>query len=241
MQKLTTALTVAAATSAILASQANAAFLIADPDTSGAIAPDVLPNDVEGFGNTTAADFAALPGVTVVQMNTADSTGSGTLPGEVNVTGEYEADFSGSGFQFAVLTGGGVGTQSSSADGYLAFRNASDASGTLTIDIDGVDAIGMTLNNFTQGGSVSILSGTDVLFFDDTLDSGINFVGYTREAGEGEITQVLITLDSLDATGPGRPQAGLDDFAVVSVIPEPASIGLLAAGLGMLVTRRRAR
>ncbi|MEO0966555.1 MAG: PEP-CTERM sorting domain-containing protein [Planctomycetota bacterium] len=226
-------------TTAMTAGLGHAAFIITDPDTTGGISPDAAITDE--YGNTSATDFAALPGLTVVSFDVADNTGGdNNVPGTVTVTGEYTATLTRDNIQFAVLGNDSLGAKMTSDGGYLATRNAANANpGVITIDIDGVDAIGFTVNDFAFGGTVTVFSGTDVLDTDTIVD-GIGFYGYTRDTGEGQITSVEIELNSAPFNGGFVGfQVGIDDLAVVATIPEPGALGFLGLGALALVARRR--
>lgn len=170
-----------------------------------------------------------------------------TVPGGVRGTYQDVADGNAFGLANNVTITNGVYSYSSQSGvngyaeirwGYDAQGNAADLNADLT-PLGNAFEITVLFNDISADIEIAVVSGGN-LYFSNTYNVGNvsigNPVNVTVPFSDFSITmndvdQVVMIIDGVTSN-----DIVLDDFAVV---PEPASMVLLAAGVGALVARRR--
>lgn len=148
--------------------------------------------------------------------------------------------------QFAISGGGGTTNQPIGLPGGVIYGGT--ASTSLTLDIGAitgglageyVNSLGITMLSRTSRlhpGTVAVATFSDLSTATSSSDieggAGLDdtFFGFVAPAGEG-ITNLTITW-----TG---DRVGFDDLAYTTLVPEPASLVLLAVGVAVLAFRRK--
>lgn len=223
----------------VFAGSAQASFNFDDPGNVTTV--DVNSNATvidKSAGNISIGDFNDLSTKYVFTLDTTRTgVSNDNLPAFLNLTNgasgiDLNATINASGGGFAVFTTDAGGTYTTSGTGYIATTRA-----TVTIDItQGVAGVAFTINRLIGDATITLFDADsnpvgDAAGYTITGGASHGFFGFLGGGGDNPIAQVVVT------TGGGN-QLGIDDVSFTNV-PEPGSMGLIAAGLLMIAARRR--
>jgi len=179
---------------------------------------------------TTEASFVAA-----IQANPyIENFSNHTFGAPLNGTQTTWAAPGGNGYGFTAAAPGGLYSNSSSISTNLAFDPL-----TFTFSGNPVTAIGGNITNTNISGAV-ITGNVDILLSNGNTFTVVNqtlssFWGWTSDTNTPIVS---VTFDTQTSATNGWPQ--VDHFySAAAVVPEPASMGVSAIGLGLLAARRR--
>ncbi len=231
--------TLVAVSAAALTAPADASFKLADPANITTADINSNGNTIDkSAGNISLTDFNALDTTYVCTLDTPQTEFTNTsVPIFLQLTSgtsgiDLNATISASGGGYAVFAESA--TYASSGLGNMTTNRA-----TITIDInEGVAGVAFTLNRLIGDATVTLFdadSNAVGAASGYTLSEGAShgYFGFLGGGSDNAISQVVITTA-------GGNALGLDDVSFTNV-PEPATLGLLASGLALVVARRRRR